>query len=78
MTHPTSGTEAPHKDVWAALDHSREASPKVNDHPRERWGAQEMTPSHLRLGRRGMEGEPPENRAARVRATAAALPFSGP
>lgn len=33
MTHPTGSMEAPHKDVWAAQGHSREASPKVSDLP---------------------------------------------
>lgn len=45
---------------------------------RERWGARETMLSYLRHGRRGTEGEPPENRVARVKATAAALPFPGP
>lgn len=78
MTHPAGGMEAPHKDAWAAQGHSRKASPKVSDRSRERWGARETMPSHLRHGRRGTEGEPPENRVARVKATAAALPFPGP
>lgn len=75
---PNQRHGCPTQDVCAAQDQSREASPKMSDHPRERWGAWEMTPSHLRHRRRGMKGEPPENRAARVRATAAALPSPGP
>ena len=49
---------SPTQDMCAAQDHSREASPKVTDRPRERWGAREMTPSHLRHRRRGMRVSP--------------------